>query len=77
MAWCSGGQVEQHLERGLTLRQDESDPTPSLQDQQRAGLGAMSVDSFGVAANVWWSRHFRFSANYLINYLDGDMPHSA
>ena len=27
-----------------------------------------------MAANLWWSRHFRFSANYLVNYLDGDMP---
>jgi hypothetical protein len=58
----------------LVLRQDESDPTPSLQDVQRVGLGSMSVDSFGLALSLWWSRHFRFSTNYLINYLDGDMP---
>jgi hypothetical protein len=58
----------------LTMHQDESDPTPSLQDVQRAGLGTVTVDSFGMAVNVWWSRHFRFSANYLVNYLDGDMP---
>mgnify|MGYP002137242779 CR=1 FL=1 len=58
----------------LTLRQEEADASSTLQDDQRLGLGTLTVDSFGVAANLWWSRHFRFSVNYLLNYLDGDMP---
>ena len=58
----------------LTLRQEEADANSTLQDDQRLGLGTLTVDSFGVAANLWWSRHFRFSVNYLLNYLDGDMP---
>ena len=45
-----------------------------LTDEQRTILGTMSVDSFGVALNLWLSRHVRFSANYFMNYLDGDMP---
>lgn len=58
----------------LSLRQEEADSSGTLLDTQRVGLGNLTVDSFGAAVNVWWSRHFRFSANYLVNYLDGDMP---
>lgn len=57
----------------LSLRQEEAEGT-TLVDDQRLGLGTVTIDSFGAAVNVWWSRHFRFSANYLLNYLDGDMP---
>lgn len=46
----------------------------SLSDEQRAILGNVSVDSFGLAVNLWLSRHVRFSANYFLNYLDGNMP---
>jgi len=46
----------------------------ALSDEQRAILGNASVDSFGLAVNLWLSRHVRFSANYFLNYLDGNMP---
>lgn len=46
----------------------------TLSDEQRAILGHVSVDSFGLAVNLWLSRHVRFSANYFLNYLDGNMP---
>jgi hypothetical protein len=59
----------------LTLRHDEViEEGRALSEDQRAAVGSMSVDSFGVAANLWLSRHIRFSANYFVNYLDGDMP---
>jgi hypothetical protein len=47
---------------------------PRLDDNQKLALGTLTFDSFGLAANLWWSRHVRFSANYMLNYLDGDMP---
>jgi phosphate-selective porin len=46
----------------------------SLSDEQRGILGHVSVDSFGAAVNLWLTRHVRFSANYFLNYLDGNMP---
>ena len=45
-----------------------------LNEEQRAILGHVSVDSFGAAVNLWLTRHVRFSANYFVNYLDGNMP---
>jgi len=45
-----------------------------LSEEQRAILGHVSVDSFGAAVNLWLTRHVRFSANYFVNYLDGNMP---
>ena len=53
---------------------DPSRPDLMLSDAQRVTLGTVTFDSFGLGANLWISRHFRFSANYFINYLDGDMP---
>lgn len=46
----------------------------ALSDTQRTALGTLTFDSFGLGLNLWMSRHFRFSTNYFVNYLDGDMP---
>lgn len=59
----------------LVLRQAEVVEGPlRLEEPQRVTLGNLSVDSFAAALNLWMTRHVRFSANYLMNYLDGDMP---
>lgn len=62
-------------ERMVMHQEENLDGTgPRLDDNQKLALGTLTFDSFGLAANLWWSRHVRFSANYLLNYLDGDMP---
>jgi hypothetical protein len=47
--------------------------TAMLNPAQQAALGGMTVDVAEVALNLWLSKHIRFQANYVLNYLDGDM----
>jgi hypothetical protein len=59
----------------LVLQQEDVTEVPlALTDAQKSTIGRLSMDSFAAALNLWVSRHVRFSANYLMNYLDGDMP---
>ncbi len=72
-SWPLGFYVAARYERLILHQDDISDSGMALSDAQKVALGTMSVDSFGIAANAWFTRHIRFSANYLVNYLDGDM----
>lgn len=36
-------------------------------------LGGMTVDTGELGLNLWLTRHLRFSANYIVNWVDGDM----
>lgn len=59
----------------LNLRQDEvPGQGTGLSEADRGVVGNLSVDSFAAAVNLWMTRHLRFSVNYVLNYLDGDMP---
>jgi hypothetical protein len=61
-------------ERMVMHQGEVQDANLVLSDAQRTALGTVTFDSFGLGLNLWISRHFRFSTNYFINYLDGDMP---
>ena len=71
-AWPIGLYISARYER-LILHQDDTMSPTALPDEQKVAVGSMSVDSFGVAINAWFTRHMRFSVNYLLNYLDGDL----
>lgn len=58
----------------MILHQEEAQGMIPLDQMARTALGSMTVDTLGVALNFWWTRHLRLSANYFMNYLDGDMP---
>jgi hypothetical protein len=73
-SWPIGLYVTARYER-LMLFQDNTTQAPmALTTAQQVAVGEMTVDSFGLAVNAWFTRHIRFSANYLMNYLDGTMP---
>ena len=65
--------VSARYERTILHQEDAGNPALVLDDTSRVALGTMTVDSLGVALNLWWTRHLRLSANYFMNYLDGDM----
>lgn len=54
----------------LNIAQDDS---ATLTEAQGAVLGGMTLDVAEVGANLWLSRHLRAQANYVMNYLSGDM----
>lgn len=70
--WPIGLYISARYER-LILHQDDLRTPSALTDDAQSAVGSMSVDSFGVALNAWFTRHMRFSVNYLLNYLDGDL----
>lgn len=71
-AWPIGLYISARYER-LVLHQDDLQTPMPLTDDAKLAAGTMTVDSFGVAVNAWFTRHMRFSVNYLLNYLDGDL----
>lgn len=44
-----------------------------LADDQKGMLGEMTVDTAELGVNAWMTKHIRFTANYVMNYLDGDI----
>lgn len=73
-SWPIGLYVTARYERLFLHHEDRTEAPLSLTDPEKMSIGTLSVDSFGVALNAWFTRHMRFSVNYLLNYLDGDMP---
>jgi hypothetical protein len=58
----------------LVLHQDDVSQAPlMLTSAEQGATGSLTVDSFGLALNAWFTKHVRFSANYLLNYVDGDI----
>ena len=54
----------------LNIAQDDG---ASLTEAQGAVIGGMTLDVAEVGVNLWLSRHLRAQANYVMNYLSGDM----
>ncbi len=72
-SWPIGLYISARYERMLVYQDDVTQAPMMLTSAAALATKSMSVDSFGLALNAWFTRHMRFSINYLLNYLDGDM----
>jgi hypothetical protein len=57
----------------LQLSIEDTGQSAGVPDVNKAIVGGLTVDSAEAAVNLWVSKHVRFSVNYIMNYLDGDM----
>jgi phosphate-selective porin len=54
--------------------QSQPDANGNLMLVRDPAEGRITLDVFALAVNAWATRHVRLSANYVVNYLNGDSP---